>query len=239
MTSFCQKAFQLFNKLDKKLDFWSTWLNFIKKAFNRLMNVTLLDLLVYFSWLWIAFKLFSQSFFCFQSSKIKPIPTGEFNWTIVTSKTFFLPLTSPTQSSASSTDSSASSQKLSQAACKHTWGKSMIERNLELYLTVRLSVCRIKCCCFLSPFNCFSNHFNLISYFISFALCDLNTFYISNVSMQSCFLPKSGWNLSSIDILPPESLFATQYFDLMTGLDDVKLCTLSLSLSTSQSTRCA
>lgn len=106
----------------------------------------------------------------------------------------------------------------------------MIERNLELYLTVRLSVCRIKCCCFLSSFNCFSNHFNLISYFISFALCDLNTFYSSNVSMQSCFLSKSGWNLSSIDTLPPESHFATQCFDLMTGLNDVKLCTFSLSL---------
>lgn len=83
------------------------------------------------------------------------------------------------------------------------------EQNLESYLTVRSGVCRIdKSTCRLQPTNkisptkCFLNHFNLISYFISFALCDWNTFsffkWILAVEIFSFFFFRKSYNDRSV-----------------------------------------
>lgn len=68
----------------------------------------------------------------------------------------------------------------------------------------------------------FLNHFNLISYFISFALCDLNTF----PSFDCAILPQSGAMLEilnqDLELQCSMCFGPTKCFDLMTRLNDVK-----------------
>lgn len=105
--------------------------------------------------------------------------------------------------------------------CLRKWVNTH-DRDLQSYLTVR--VCRTdKSTCLqstskISPGKCFLNHFNLISYFISFALCDWNTFSSFKCILQwksFSFLPRKSYNSRpsiSNSFTPP------QCFDLMTGL---------------------